>query len=502
MTIVKRLGAFALIALAAATLTSCGGADERAKMIPSTEAVGVVNLMNIVDAVDYDNVKEMSMFKMAKGALAADQSEEGKLMSDVMDDPRTTGVEFDAPTYIYPAEVGDADYLVVSLALADADAFGQFVETMAGAEPTSEGGLSIVVVDDAAIGWSDGFALVVNSMGYSSDEELTAAAVALSKPLEEGSMASNDDFNSFVGETSQIGVWMDASSEMVEEMSDEMDLPPFMALEGEGTAHMFLDFNEGEIVLRAVVNGNETMKESLNYVEGDVSTDLIETLIGANAAIGVSLNMEKILGMKDVESQLGQAAAMVGVSEDELKGMLGGDVVLALTGENEEGAATWAVLASVEDAETAGKIFEMLDAQGIPKTDEGYYLIEQGYGEDMYFALTDDAIVFANDAAMVVAALAGKTGEGDQIDAVKELAGEPAFLYIDMNALDAETLYEADIIDYGDKAMFEMFGGAIEAIVASGSVEGGELKIRMKNKDENSLLAILKFAEKAAMGSM
>ena len=340
------------ICIAGVLFSSCSKKNETANMIPADAMfVAHANIESMGDKLSWSQIKETAWFKKGYGDTSRSAWEK-----KLLDNPETSGIQFDKGLTFFATKRGESFYLVVEGFLKNATEFSDFNKNFGtGKEVTKNGDLQFLQVQDAAIvGWSDKrFAYVMNTgttpaelpdfspVQYqqtqaTSPVDLTAYCTSLFNLKSDSSLAKNEHFTDLLGAKGDIHIWQNTHAIMNTMPVSALSMLKLDVFFKDNYSATTINFEKGKIEadskqytskeLMDFINKNKGSKINMDMARNIPSND-IAMLFAANFKPGALQEFIKLTGADGFVNMYLQQA---GFSLDDLSKANNGDMLLAL----------------------------------------------------------------------------------------------------------------------------------------------------------------------------
>ena len=270
-----------VIAISAFLLSSCSSSPENLKLIPEdTNAISVIDIYSIIKKGKLNEISELKFFKTFKKEIRNENKKVSKIIDNVIDDPRITGIKFSTDVFAYYVnEANDEKFLSFSAELKNQETFAQFIEDVLDDldvefDIEKEKNFSYTLIgNDAAIGWDQKKTVFLIAENYNSRKNLDLGIETLFELKEENQITSKEEFNKFYSSKKDFSVWL--SSNLFESGYDfkkfdkEIDfditdnyISAYMSFEDDNISLLTQFTPNSEI--KKMINKNDMWKNSFN----------------------------------------------------------------------------------------------------------------------------------------------------------------------------------------------------------------------------------------------
>lgn len=516
--------------------SACSKNSEHSRYI-SKDAIGVlsINTMELGKKVAWSALSGSPMFEEMSG------SDTAKF------DIEKTGVEPLTTFFIFAVpdqRLSSKSRMMLIVPLKDAKKFQAFVkEKFPEAKFETKDKLSFAYINDnTSVGWDDKTAIVaVGSPSYGQDwnedgtpkpkaNNLTILTEEVQKTFalpKDQSLAENKKFTDLMKDAHDISFWLNYEALASSMPQDQLGTAgSVMASQKKLLKDAYVtgsvDFEKGKIVGEATYFFNSSMKAIAEALEvKSVNNDLLKKVPGTqmNMMMSYHFNPQGIKALADTMGVLPLAnlgLKEVGLSMDDILNVFTGDILLAVTDftiKTESKSYSMggsdvsytspvpsmkATLSfKIKDKAAFNKIMQTAVANELlTTTTPGIYSI----GTYATLAANDEYLVISNEAETASSFMTG-TAKADW-KLPSDITSNPYGFYVDIKntvkSLPLDLLYGKE-----DTAVFQDGRKLLESISAyGGKVQGDHssfhFEAAFQNKDENSLLQMINFAQKIA----
>lgn len=420
----KRIGLLSSAAIAASImLSSCGGAPEHAKLLP-TDA-------NMVATIDIGSMKDKATdLDAIIGYLSGDNNEEAEKFLN-------SGLDLDQKMYVFGSVKEEGPYAGSIFLIEDRTKLEATIKELTPSiEITDDGeyrvassGRREVLVLSETVG-------VFISADNGAEEAKTIAKGLFSQ--ESGLLSANDNFKESSNNDYDIAMWSDLGSlkdvlgmmdSDLEIINEEIDLTDSYAQGG-------ITFNDGSVDVDASFTGGEKATEVLAGVGREFDADVANQVAGENliaaAAFGIDINkLIATLDEKDKGEELDQALAEANITREQFSSIFSGDVVGGLNelvmGSFIPEKVSYSVAIGIKDKEGAIALVEQFAPNfGLEKDGDVYS------SKMITVLVNDEAIMIGGMGDFGSKAVNGEAGSLGDVEALEEGFSS---LYIDVNKL-------------------------------------------------------------------
>jgi hypothetical protein len=506
-----------LCMIAAIILSACSNSSQRAQHVPA-EAVVVfkLNTMQIGKKVAWES--------LTSGALFRDK--------DTTFDIEKTGIDMLNVFYAYG--VGDQRLsnklkMVFVLPLKSADKWESFLKTeFPNATVKQEGDYKFAHQDESVAGWNKNTLIVAIDAGGRSGDETTIIlteeikkAFALKK---DQSIVNNAKFAALEKEAHDVSFFLNYELAMDNIPQAGMSMAgSLLATQRKYLKDSYLaaglDFDKGKIIadMRYYSNDN-TMQLVKSLTPEKVDNDMLKRISGnqLNGVLAYHFNTNGVQALIDtmgytglINSQLEQVSLTI----DEILGAFTGDLMLAATdvrmenktqtynydGEeisvsNNQPTADFLFAMKIKNQATVNKILQLIAQEGGALSPAGP---DMYISDGMLLSVKDGFVSVSNNEKNLQAFI---NNAGANFKIPNEVAENPYSIFIDINKslavvpiAEGVSAQQAAVLTEGKNLMEHLigYGGKI-----NGDHVGFHMELTLQNKNDNSLMQIIKYVEK------
>ena len=349
-----------LLGVLALGFTSCSKKSENLKVIPK-DAIAVVSfdLQSLYKKADVEELQKLKSFQKIKEELNNNNKEMGKIFSEILNDPKASGVDFKKNAFLFGLNNkkygGDSrnPYIGVTAVLSDDAKFKDLLNRVSQAKNLQldikkEGTLNIVRLDQGTyLSWDSKKILFLKG----DNTEATGVDIVLKKLYEQSKSEQITDikgFSDFLDGQKDINVWLNFGGFV---QDDSIFLNGMVASLYRGLFNMqkdsyfygFIDFGKDDIKLTTYsIYNEETAKLLKKYDLYDITFDkdiLKNTPEKLPLAMGGAINVKNYyeflkaqFGKDFNEDDLIRALSTQGLTKDNVLNFFGGSFMLAIEG--------------------------------------------------------------------------------------------------------------------------------------------------------------------------
>ena len=485
-----------LLGVLALGFTSCSKKSENLKVIPK-DAIAVVSfdLQSLYKKADVEELQKLKSFQKIKEELNNNNKEMGKIFSEILNDPKASGVDFKKNAFLFGLNNkkygGDSrnPYIGVTAVLSDDAKFKDLLNRVSQAKNLQldikkEGTLNIVRLDQGTyLSWDSKKILFLKG----DNTEATGVDIVLKKLYEQSKSEQITDikgFSDFLDGQKDINVWLNFGGFM---QDDSMFLNGIAAslykslfnMQKDSYFYGFIDFGKDDIKLTTYsIYNKETAKLLKKYDLYDISfdKDILKNFpeklpIAIGGAVNVKNYYEFLkaqFGKELNEDDLVKLLNTQGLTKDNVLNFFGGSFVLAIEGFENQKYISYDL---VEDEQSEdgyeykevekermfpifGLSFNIGDKTLLDKgitlaslaLENGYYKLPLQKDLTLYFAYNNKAFYGSNSTKGVEAFLKGGVSNNAlNSDFGKHVSKDLTYLYMSLEPKDYPQEY-VDII--------------------------------------------------------
>ena len=497
-----------LLGVLALGFTSCSKKSENLKVIPK-DAIAVVSfdLQSLYKKADVEELQKLKSFQKIKEELNNNNKEMGKIFSEILNDPKASGVDFKKNAFLFGLNNkkygGDSrnPYIGVTAVLSDDAKFKDLLNRVSKAKNLQldikkEGTLNIVRLDQGTyLSWDSKKILFLKG----DNTEATGVDIVLKKLYEQSKSEQITDikgFSDFLDGQKDINVWLNFGGFV---QDDSIFLNGMVASLYRGLFNMqkdsyfygFIDFGKDDIKLTTYsIYNEETAKLLKKYDLYDISFDkdiLKNTPEKLPLAMGGAINVKNYyeflkaqFGKDFNEDDLIRVLSTQGLTKDNVLNFFGGSFMLAIEGFENQKYISYDL---VEDEQSEdgyeykevekermfpifGLSFNIGDKTLLDKgvtlaglsLENGYYKLPLQKDLTLYFAYNNKAFYGSNSPKGVEAFLkGGVSNNAVNSDFGKHVSKDLAYFYMSLDPNNYPKEYFDSFKDKKDKFAFDLF---------------------------------------------
>ena len=540
-----------LLGVLALGFTSCSKKSENLKVIPK-DAIAVVSfdLQSLYKKADVEELQKLKSFQKIKEELNNNNKEMGKIFSEILNDPKASGVDFKKNAFLFGLNNkkygGDSrnPYIGVTAVLSDDAKFKDLLNRVSQAKNLQldikkEGTLNIVRLDQGTyLSWDSKKILFLKG----DNTEATGVDIVLKKLYEQSKSEQITDikgFSDFLDGQKDINVWLNFGGFV---QDDSIFLNGMVASLYRGLFNMqkdsyfygFIDFGKDDIKLTTYsIYNEETAKLLKKYDLYDITFDkdiLKNTPEKLPLAMGGAINVKNYyeflkaqFGKDFNEDDLIRALSTQGLTKDNVLNFFGGSFMLAIEGFENQKYISYDL---VEDEQSKdgyeykevekermfpvfGLSFNIGDKTLLDKVitlaslalENGYYKLPLEKDLTFYFAYNNKAFYGSNSPKGVEAFLkGGVSNNAVNSDFGKHISKDLAYLYMSLEPKDYPQEYVDIIREKNSREgslafdLFTQYSTNIECKRIDNS--SAEIIYHLKGIEKNSLNTFFKSIDK------
>lgn len=497
-----------LLGVLALGFTSCSKKSENLKVIPK-DAIAVVSfdLQSLYKKADVEELQKLKSFQKIKEELNNNNKEMGKIFSEILNDPKASGVDFKKNAFLFGLNNkkygGDSrnPYIGVTAVLSDDAKFKDLLNRVSQAKNLQldikkEGTLNIVRLDQGTyLSWDSKKILFLKG----DNTEATGVDIVLKKLYEQSKSEQITDikgFSDFLDGQKDINVWLNFGGFV---QDDSIFLNGMVASLYRGLFNMqkdsyfygFIDFGKDDIKLTTYsIYNEETAKLLKKYDLYDITFDkdiLKNTPEKLPLAMGGAINVKNYyeflkaqFGKDFNEDDLIRVLSTQGLTKDNVLNFFGGSFMLAIEGFENQKYISYDL---VEDEQSEdgyeykevekermfpvfGLSFNIGDKTLLDKgvtlaglsLENGYYKLPLQKDLTLYFAYNNKAFYGSNSPKGVEAFLkGGVSNNAVNSDFGKHVSKNLAYFYMSLDPNNYPKEYFDSFKDKKDKFAFDLF---------------------------------------------
>jgi hypothetical protein len=499
-----------LLGVLALGFTSCSKKSENLKVIPK-DAIAVVSfdLQSLYKKADVEELQKLKSFQKIKEALNNDNNKMGKIFSEILNDPKASGIDFKKNAYLFAFNNkkygGDSrqPHIGITAVLSDDNKFKDLLNrvsetTYMELDIKKDGALNIVHLNNESyLSWDDNKMLFIAGEDYRSMEGESVIKKLYNQDKSE-QITDIKGFSDFLNGQKDINLWINLGGFV---QDDSMFLNGMAAslykslfnMQKDSYFYGFVDFGKDDIKLTTYsIYNEETAKLLKKYDLYDISFDkdiLKNTPEKLPLAMGGAINVKNYyeflkaqFGKDFNEDDLIRVLSTQGLTKDNVLNFFGGSFMLAIEGFENQKYISYD-LDLVEDKQSDdsyeykevekermfpvfGLSFNIGDKTLLDKgitlaglaLENGYYKLPLQKDLTFYFAYNNKAFYGSNSPKGVEAFLkGGVSNNAVNSDFGKHVSKDLAYFYMSLDPNNYPKEYFDSFKHKKDKFAFDLF---------------------------------------------
>ena len=499
-----------LLGVLALGFTSCSKKSENLKVIPK-DAMAVVSfdLQSLYKKADVEELQKLKSFQKIKEALNNDNNKMGKIFSEILNDPKASGIDFKKNVYLFAFNNkkygGDSrqPHIGITAVLSDNNKFKDLLNRVSEAtymelDIKKDGALNIVHLNNESyLSWDDNKMLFIAGEDYRSMEGESVIKKLYNQDKSE-QITDIKGFSDFLNGQKDINLWINLGGFV---QDDSMFLNGMAAslykslfnMQKDSYFYGFVDFGKDDIKLATYsIYNEETAKLLKKYDLYDITFDkdiLKNTPEKLPLAMGGAINVKNYyeflkaqFGKDFNEDDLIRVLSTQGLTKDNVLNFFGGSFMLAIEGFENQKYISYD-LDLVEDKQSDdsyeykevekermfpvfGLSFNIGDKTLLDKgitlaglaLENGYYKLPLQKDLTFYFAYNNKAFYGSNSPKGVEAFLkGGVSNNAVNSDFGKHVSKDLAYFYMSLDPNNYPKEYFDSFKHKKDKFAFDLF---------------------------------------------
>lgn len=487
--------------------SSCGKKSETGKLVPSDALFVVkVNLKSLDQKLSWNEVKESPWF-----AKLNEDSATYPWKSKLLQDPSSSGIDFDEGLVFFVANQGTSKYAAAEGKLKSEKDFEQFNQNIDPSQKVSkEGDISILhLKDKSVVGWKGKdfiYVMDVNpnvnlaafrdsSEGFQPPVATPVDLASMLKHLyslkQDSSLAGNDKFASLMKNNDDVMIWQ--NNDALLKSSQSMGMLGMLKIDAfikDNFSTYSLNFENGKVSVDQKSYASKELTDIVKkYMGNSINMDMVHKIPSQDVIGLLAFNFKpegiiELLKLAGADGIANTYAPQMGFTLDDVSKASNGDGILAFTdlklndGMNDS-KFNYLFAAGINDKASLQKIIN-----AITKASS-----QLGKDSMVNYVMNDKTFVFANTNAFASQYLNGGSNSKYEFDS--QISGHPVALFFDIHKVLAQ-FSTLDSTKNDRKAMLD------ESLKIWGNITaaGGEFKdggftfhtdVNLVNKDTNSL---------------
>lgn len=539
-----------LLGVLALGFTSCSKKSENLKVIPK-DAIAVVSfdLQSLYKKADVEELQKLKSFQKIKEALNNDNNKMGKIFSEILNDPKASGIDFKKNAYLFAFNNkkygGDSrqPHIGITAVLSDDNKFKDLLNrvsetTYMELDIKKDGALNIVHLNNESyLSWDDNKMLFIAGEDYRSMEGESVIKKLYNQDKSE-QITDIKGFSDFLNGQKDINLWINLGGFV---QDDSMFLNGMAAslykslfnMQKDSYFYGFVDFGKDDIKLTTYsIYNEETAKLLKKYDLYDISFDkdiLKNTPEKLPLAMGGAINVKNYyeflkaqFGKDFNEDDLIRVLSTQGLTKDNVLNFFGGSFMLAIEGFENQKYISYD-LDLVEDKQSDdsyeykevekermfpvfGLSFNIGDKTLLDKgitlaglaLENGYYKLPLQKDLTFYFAYNNKAFYGSNSPKGVEAFLkGGVSNNAVNSDFGKHVSKDLAYFYMSLDPNNYPKEYFDSFKHKKDKFAFDLFTQhSVNLECKRIDNSSAEIIYHLKGIEKNSLNTFFKSIDK------
>ena len=539
-----------LLGVLALGFTSCSKKSENLKVIPK-DAIAVVSfdLQSLYKKADVEELQKLKSFQKIKEALNNDNNKMGKIFSEILNDPKASGIDFKKNAYLFAFNNkkygGDSrqPHIGITAVLSDDNKFKDLLNrvsetTYMELDIKKDGALNIVHLNNESyLSWDDNKMLFITGEDYRSMEGESVLKKLYNQDKSE-QITDIKGFSDFLNGQKDINLWINLGGFV---QDDSMFLNGMAAslykslfnMQKDSYFYGFVDFGKDDIKLTTYsIYNEETAKLLKKYDLYDISFDkdiLKNTPEKLPLAMGGAINVKNYyeflkaqFGKDFNEDDLIRVLSTQGLTKDNVLNFFGGSFMLAIEGfENQKYISYDLDLVEDKQSDDSYEYKEVEKERMFPvfglsfnignKTlldkgitlaglalENGYYKLPLQKDLTFYFAYNNKAFYGSNSPKGVEAFLkGGVSNNAVNSDFGKHVSKDLAYFYMSLDPNNYPKEYFDSFKHKKDKFAFDLFTQhSVNLECKRIDNSSAEIIYHLKGIEKNSLNTFFKSIDK------
>lgn len=490
-------------------LFSCSTEPEQTlqKYIPDDSYfVLSVNLKSFDEKLDFKEIKKLSIYKDFEREFKRNSPE---VIHSILDDFSNSGIDIEQNFNFFMLSNKSNEYVCFTFGIKEAEDFEKIISELVKEQKYSElNGFKTLIIENSIMGWDENSCVVAGSEDYLGEKELEDIFNYLTSLKDENKLNGIENFNLFSQQKFDIGIWANGNK------LNEMFISKFNDYEGYGDyseieelislfqsidyyefMHGFVNFNDGEIVGNAKIFYKEGQDEMKNFYNKKIDQQILKNICFEEImlAIGFSINMESLSNLEIVKEALKDAKDLP-VTQEELFKIFSGDFIGIMSNFDFYSMKPEFVIGmKIGEEEVFDKFIVALGAAGLVKTKEIYSIPEA----EVYMTVKDKVLYISMNKEMVDKIAKDEISSSNAKKQIEEYCNNSSVFFL----LDFTKIINILNSEYGEDlpwiSMITSIFDQFDKIIVTGDSESSEGKLVFKNSNENSIMTLLKMAERS-----
>ncbi len=328
--------ALAVVALGYVAYKKYFSNDDLVSVIPEDAAmVFALDVKSLSEKAGGDKLKELNMYKRMQEELKTHDDVIGKVMSDLINDPLSSGVNFLKRMYVFTTFRNEKPVFGVVGGLLSSSKFEAILKKFPLKDAVvDKDGIKTLKLDIYSVmGWDEKKVVLVGGVRENGDEYVRGLFA------ENSSVTSLSDFKKFNKSKFDAGVFINYASLMAMTSKYNAAGSMFSDMYKDTYLDMTTNFENNAIVtdVHYYIHSKDAEERLKVLRETGLSADHLKLITNKNlyAIMTASFDMKKFIGMFEqnplLAGALKEMGQQVGLSMDEIKDLLTGDLSMAFT---------------------------------------------------------------------------------------------------------------------------------------------------------------------------
>lgn len=491
--------------------SSCGKKNEVGKMIPDNAIfVAQVNLKSLSNKLSWKEIQQTEIYKK----FASDSSMMG-WTKKILEDPSTSGIDFDNGLVFFTATHNQKKYLAAEGKIKSENDFLQFNKNFAEtATPTKEGEINLLKLkENNVVGWnSDHFIYIMNpensdyhfskwkgdqkNMDNPPPADRSVEYAALCKNLfslkTDSSLAKNDKFGTLLKENGDMNIYQNTDALINTSNLGMLGMLKLDAFLKGNVSTYTIEFEKGKIdVSQKIYVSKELTDIVKKNLGGNINMDMIKKIptddvLGVMAANFKPTGITEMIKLTGMDGMINSYTQSMGFNLDDFSNATNGDWLIAFTDLNIS-----------QDSNKINPEFHYLFSSGVGNKSSLNKLMaaakkttgELGKDSMLNFETNEKLFAMSNSSSFANEYLNGNANKNFGFD--KELSGHPVAFYFDIHKILSQFSTVANKKPNRKEMIDQSLNFWNNIISTGGEFSGGgftfHTNVNLMNKDSNSL---------------
>lgn len=512
------------VGVVALLMSSCSKKNEVGKMIPENAMfVAQLNLKSLGNKLSWKEVQQTDIYKKALGDSAM-----AGWRKTLLENPSTSGIDFDAGIVLFTAERNGSKYFAAEGKIKNQSDFDQFNKNFSNGTVTKDGEVNeLPLQNKAMVGWKDKqFIYLLNapdkmlktgrrndSMNIQDNNPQVERSIefpALCKNLfslkADSSLAKNDRFSALLKETGDIHVYQNTDAMI--SSSRSMGMLGMLKLDAftKGNASTYtIDFDKGKIdVAQKMFVSQQLTDIAKKYMGNSVNMDMIKKIPSSKILGLLAFNFKpegitEMIKLTGVDGMINSYTQPMGFNLDDFSKATNGDWLLAFTDfkmnmtDSSQATGNGQTINEKDLSPTFNYIFStgIDDKARLEKILNAAKKTTTQMGKDsiINYVMSDKLFAQSNHTAFANQYINGNANTTFDFDS--KISGHPVAFYLDLHEMLSQ-FKSWNITKPGRKEMLDESLKFWNNVISSGGEfdNGGfnfKTEVNLLNKDSNSL---------------